>query len=452
MNLINKNNIKISFYTLGCKVNYAETSTIMRRVSRYYRVIETTKAADIYIINTCAVTSKAEKDLKKIVKKILIININADIIVIGCYAQIDSKSILKIDGVSLVLGMKEKFNIIYHIKNLLKKKDVLKEKNTFKKLYSCKIEDINDYEESYSLDKNRTRSFLKIQDGCNYKCTYCTIPLARGTSRSLSINNLIINIKNILNNHIKEIVLTGINIGDYGMINNIRKYFFLDLIKAIDSIKFRNYDYRIRISSIEPNLITNEIIEFISKSIYFVPHFHIPLQSGSDYILNKMRRRYTVEIYKNKISKIKNLIPDCSIGVDVIVGFPGESEYDFLETYYLLKSLEVSYFHIFTFSERKNTYAANFVKDFIPGSVKNYRSKILRILSENKKKKFYNDYMNTKRKVLFEKKKKNNFIYGYTDNYIKVKHEWKSSLINTFQYVHLKDLDINDGAVLVDIC
>lgn len=436
------NLIKIAFYTIGCKLNFAETSTISRNIIKnpLFKKVEFTDFADFYIINTCSVTNNADKEFKYLVNKTIKNNKKAFIIAIGCYAQLNPKKILKIKGVNMVLGASEKFNISKYINNILYKKNIKKI------IHSCEINNLN-YITSYSLG-NRTRSFLKIQDGCDYKCTYCTIPLARGKSRSEKLEDILKNIKEIINHGVKEIVLTGINIGDYGKYNfndKNHKYNFLDLIKILDKIQEIK---RIRISSIEPNLLLDEIILFIKNSQRFVPHFHIPLQSGSDTILKKMKRRYLTNLYFEKVKKIKYNIPNASIGVDVIVGFPGETDDHFLETYFFLSKLEISYIHVFTYSERDNTEAINF-KNIVPKEIRYKRNKILRELSEQKKYIFYKKNINTKNNVLFENTNKNGYIYGYTDNFIRIKTKWNINLINTIKQVKLTKID-NDGFMLIN--
>ncbi|WGH25501.1 MAG: tRNA (N(6)-L-threonylcarbamoyladenosine(37)-C(2))-methylthiotransferase MtaB [Candidatus Shikimatogenerans bostrichidophilus] len=414
---------KIAFFTIGCKLNFAETSIIKKKFIKdkeKYNVVDFKKYADIYVINTCSVTHKAEADLKKKVNKILKINKNAHIVTIGCYSQIKKEKLYKLKGVKLVLGNNNKYDIKKYLEN--------KSNNCYSFSPPTK------YNDAFSLEKNRTRSFIKIQDGCNYKCTYCTIPLARGKSRSNSIKNIIKNIKYILKKGIKEIVLTGVNIGDYKYNNKD----FFKLIKEINNIKNLK---RIRISSIEPNLLKDEIIKFIYKNKKFLNHFHIPLQSGSDHILKKMRRRYLSNLYLNKINKILTLMPDACIGSDVIVGFPGEEKKNFIETYKLIKSINISYLHVFPFSIRKNT-GAFYMKNKVFNNIISYRCKKLRRLSFLKNRKFYKKFIGTIRKVLLENKKKG-WIYGYTDNYIKVKiisNKENNKYINKIKDVYLKSI------------
>ncbi|WP_110473378.1 tRNA (N(6)-L-threonylcarbamoyladenosine(37)-C(2))-methylthiotransferase MtaB [Candidatus Karelsulcia muelleri] len=423
--------IKVAFSTLGCKLNFTETDTIINKfLIKGYEYVKYISFADIYIINTCSVTNNAEKKLKKLVKIALKNNVNAFIVAIGCYSQVNPKKISLINGIDLIIGAKKKFKIINYLENLSKKKTA--------KIYYSDIKKSDLYFPSYSK-LNRTRSFLKIQDGCDYKCSYCTIPKARGTSKSDDITNIIKYAKNVRKKGIKEIVLTGVNIGDFG--KNLKpKSNFLELMKAMDSFFYEKKRIRIRISSIEPNLLNDDIINFLLKSKIFVHHFHIPLQSGSDEILNKMKRRYSSNFFEKKIIKIKNLMPNACIGSDVIVGFPGEQEKNFIETYLFLSKLDISYFHVFSYSERINTEAIS-MKNSIPQKIRYKRSKILRILSKRKKYNFYYKNINKKKKVLFEKKNKSGYIYGYTDNFIRTKTTWKSFLINQIKKVTLLNID-----------
>ena len=387
---------KVAFHTLGCKLNFTETSTIARSfVENGYELTDFSNKADFYVINTCSVTDNADKKFKNILNKANKNNPDAFKIVIGCYAQLKPESISKIQGVDLVLGANEKFNVVDYL-------DTLSKENTH--VYSCDINKVNSYESSFSVD-DRTRSFLKIQDGCDYKCTYCTIPLARGVSRSDSLENIKNNISQISAKSVKEIILTGVNIGDYGkgeFGNKKHETTFLELIKELDLTTKID---RFRISSIEPNLLKNDIIDFVSKSNLFVPHFHIPLQSGSNKILARMKRRYKKELYEDRINHIHSKIDNCCIGVDVIVGFPGETDLDFQDTYDFLLNLEISYLHVFTYSERDNTEAA-IMNDNIPKNIRNKRSKMLRSLSEKKKRIFYNSQLNKVRPILFETENK----------------------------------------------
>ena len=430
---------KVAFHTLGCKLNFTETSTIARSfVENGYELTDFSNKADFYVINTCSVTDNADKKFKNILNKANKNNPDAFKIVIGCYAQLKPESISKIQGVDLVLGANEKFNVVDYL-------DTLSKENTH--VYSCDINKVNSYESSFSVD-DRTRSFLKIQDGCDYKCTYCTIPLARGVSRSDSLENIKNNISQISAKSVKEIILTGVNIGDYGkgeFGNKKHETTFLELIKELDLTSKID---RFRISSIEPNLLKNDIIDFVSKSNLFVPHFHIPLQSGSNKILARMKRRYKKELYEDRINHIHSKIDNCCIGVDVIVGFPGETDSDFQDTYDFLLNLEISYLHVFTYSERDNTEAAS-MNDNIPKNIRNKRSKMLRSLSEKKKRIFYNSQLNKKRPILFETENKFGYIHGYTDNYIKVRHPWSPSLSNKIIYAKLSKID-NEGFVRVE--
>ena len=420
---------KVAFHTLGCKLNFSETSTIARDfVSNGFKKVDFSESADIYVINTCSVTENADNRFKSIVKQALSVNSNAFIIAIGCYAQLKPQELADLNGVDLVLGAKEKFNIMDYI-NDLSKQDICK-------IHSCEIDEADFYVGSYSYG-DRTRAFLKVQDGCDYKCTYCTIPLARGISRSDKLENILSNAKNISQKGIKEIVLTGVNIGDYGkgeFGNKKHNHTFLEMIKALDSVEGIN---RLRISSIEPNLLKNESIEFVSKSNSFVPHFHIPLQSGSNFILKKMKRRYQREVYEDRVNQINSIMPHACIGVDVIVGFPGETEELFLETYNFLNKLDVSYLHVFTYSERQNTEAST-MKGSVPMKVRKKRSKLLRGLSVKKRRSFYEKSIGSNRTVLFEGENKSGYIHGFTENYIRVRHPWDPGLVNTLKKVKLE--------------
>ena len=431
---------KVAFHTLGCKLNFTETSTIARSfVENGFELTDFSKKADFYVINTCSVTDNADKKFKNILNRAKKRNPNAFNIIVGCYAQLKPKYISEIPGVDLVLGANEKFNVIDYVGQLDKA-------NTF--VYSCDINDVNKYESSYSVD-DRTRSFLKVQDGCDYKCTYCTIPHARGISRSDSLENIKMNVSKIASKDIKEIILTGVNIGDYGkgeFGNKKHETTFLELIKELDLTQNIN---RFRISSIEPNLLKNNIIDFIATSNLFVPHFHIPLQSGSNKILGLMKRRYRKELYEDRIRYIQSKINDVCIGVDVIVGFPGETDSDFQETYNFLLNLDISYLHVFSYSERDNTEASNMLNP-VPKNVRFQRSKMLRSLSEKKRRIFYNSQINRVRPVLFESENKLGYIYGYTDNYIKVRHPWNPKLSNKIVQAKLIEID-NDGFVRIKL-
>ncbi len=430
---------KVAFYTIGCKLNYAETSTISRKFSNfYYQHVSFKEYADIYVINSCSVTKNAENEFKRIIRSALSKNNKAFIIAIGCYAQLNPKKVYSIIGVNLVLNDDEKYRIIDFVNGYEHK-----QKYNNKKNYS--------YYSSYSIGENRTRSFLKIQDGCDYKCSYCIIPQSRGPSRSDYISNILNKIKIIFKKGIKEIVLTGINIGDYGKINGNSKYTFFDLIQSIeDNIKEGG---RIRLSSIEPNLLKNKHIEFLSKSKFFVPHFHIPLQSGSNKILGYMRRRYKKELFLEKVKFIRYLMPYSYIGSDVIVGYPGETYKYFIETYNFLEELDISSIHIFTYSSRQNTLSSSITNGICNIKIKKKRNKILRLLSNKKYIFFCKNQLFTKKTVLFEKfSSDKNYLYGYTENYIRAKIRInKISILyrNTLQNVVLNKIDNKDGIVIV---
>ncbi|RUA06360.1 MAG: tRNA (N(6)-L-threonylcarbamoyladenosine(37)-C(2))-methylthiotransferase MtaB [Flavobacteriia bacterium] len=431
---------KVAFYTLGCKLNFSETSTIARNFKNEgFKRVDFEEEADIYVINTCSVTDNADKRFKTIVKNALKKNENAFIIAIGCYAQLKPEELAKVGGVDMVLGATEKFKVTDYINNLTK--------NEIGEVHSCEIEEANFYVGSYSIG-DRTRAFLKVQDGCDYKCTYCTIPLARGISRSDTLENIVTNAKKIAEEGIKEIVLTGVNIGDYGkgeFGNKQHDHTFLDLVKALDEV---DGIQRLRISSIEPNLLKNETIEFVSQSKRFVPHFHIPLQSGSNELLRSMKRRYQKELYTDRVKQIKSLMPDACIGVDVIVGFPGETDEIFLETYHFLNDLDISYLHVFTYSERPNTEAVE-MDHVVPQNVRAKRSKMLRGLSVKKRRAFYESQLGNELSVLFEGENKNGTMFGFTENYVKVKTPFQEKLINTVHKIQLKEID-EDGVVVFD--
>jgi threonylcarbamoyladenosine tRNA methylthiotransferase MtaB len=435
-----ENKKKVAFYTLGCKLNFSETSTIARNFQNEgFDRVEFEEVADIYVINTCSVTENADKQFKQIVKKATKLNDKAFIAAVGCYAQLKPEELVAVDGVDLVLGATEKFKITDYINDL--------SKNDRGEVHSCEIEEADFYVGSYSIG-DRTRAFLKVQDGCDYKCTYCTIPLARGISRSDALENVLKNASEISQQGIKEIVLTGVNIGDYGkgeFGNKKHEHTFLDLVKALDEVEGIE---RLRISSIEPNLLKNETIDFVSQSRTFVPHFHIPLQSGSNEILKKMKRRYLREVYSERVAKIKEVMPHACIGVDVIVGFPGETDEDFLETYHFLNDLEISYLHVFTYSERDNTEAAA-MDGVVPMNVRSKRSKMLRGLSVKKRRAFYESQIGTNRTVLFEGENKEGYIHGFTENYVKVKTPWNPELVNTLHQVRLTHID-EDGSVRME--
>lgn len=432
-----KTDKKVAFYTLGCKLNFSETSTIARDFQNEgFNRVEFDDYADIYVINTCSVTENADKRFKTIVKSALQKNEDAFLIAIGCYAQLKPEELANINGVDLVLGATEKFKVLDYIEDL--------SKNQMGEIHSCEIDEADFYVGSYSIG-DRTRAFLKVQDGCDYKCTYCTIPLARGISRSDTLENVIENAKEISAKGIKEIVLTGVNIGDYGkgeFGNKKHEHTFLELVQALDTVQGI---HRIRISSIEPNLLQNETIDFVSGSRSFVPHFHIPLQSGSDELLKSMKRRYQSSLYADRVKKIKTLMPHACIGVDVIVGFPGETDEVFLETYKFLSDLDISYLHVFTYSERPNTEAIA-MKGVVPIKVRNKRSKMLRGLSVKKRRAFYESQLGETLTVLFEGENKKGYIHGFTENYVKVKTPWNPALVNSLHPVKLTNID-EDGLV-----
>lgn len=431
---------KVAFYTLGCKLNFSETSTIARNFSNEgFDRVDFSEKADIYVINTCSVTENADKRFKTIVKQAQKNNEDAFIAAIGCYAQLKPQELADVDGVDLVLGATEKFKITDYLNDLTK--------NDLGEIHSCEIDEADFYVGSYSIG-DRTRAFLKVQDGCDYKCTYCTIPLARGISRSDTMDNVLKNAREISTQGIKEIVLTGVNIGDYGkgeFGNKKHEHTFLDLVTELDKVEGIE---RLRISSIEPNLLKNEIIDLVSTSRAFVPHFHIPLQSGSNAILKKMKRRYMRELYVDRVTKVKEVMPHACIGVDVIVGFPGETDEHFLETYNFLNELDISYLHVFTYSERDNTEAAE-MNGVVPKKVRSKRSKMLRGLSVKKRRAFYESQLGTIRTVLFEGENKAGYIHGFTENYIKVKTPWNPKLVNTLHKVKLTEID-DDGLVRFD--
>ena len=428
---------KVAFYTLGCKLNFSETSTIARDFQNEgFERVDFSDVADIYVINTCSVTENADKRFKKIVKQALQVNADAFIIAIGCYAQLQPQELADVYGVDLVLGATEKFKITDYLNDL--------SKQSVGSVHACEIEAADFYVGSYSIG-DRTRAFLKVQDGCDYKCTYCTIPLARGISRSDSLQNVLKNAYEISKKGIQEIVLTGVNIGDYGkgeFGNKKHQHTFLELIQALDTVEGIK---RLRISSIEPNLLKNETIDFVSKSNCFVPHFHIPLQSGSNLVLKNMRRRYMRELYEERVAVIKQQMPDACIGVDVIVGFPGETEALFLETFNFLNKLDISYLHVFTYSERPNTLAAS-MQNAVPKTIRTKRSKLLRGLSVKKRRAFYESQLGSIRTVLFEGENKSGYIHGFTENYVKVKTPWNPTLVNTLHEIELTKID-GDGLV-----
>lgn len=428
---------KVAFYTLGCKLNFSETSTIARGFKEEgFERVDFSENADMYVINTCSVTENADKRFKTIVKQAQKVNPDAFVAAIGCYAQLKPEELAAVNGVDLVLGATEKFKITDYINDL--------SKNDMGEVHSCEIEDADFYVGSYAIG-DRTRAFLKVQDGCDYKCTYCTIPLARGISRSDTLENVLKNAAEISSKGIKEIVLTGVNIGDYGkgeFGNKKHKHTFLDLVKALDQVAGI---HRLRISSIEPNLLKNETIDFVANSNSFVPHFHIPLQSGSDTILKLMRRRYLSNLYVDRVKRIREVMPHACIGVDVIVGFPGETDAHFLETYQFLNELDISYLHVFTYSERDNTAAVEMDGE-VPKKVRSKRSRMLRGLSVKKRRAFYESQLGSIRTVLFEGENKEGYIQGFTENYVKVKTPWNPNLVNTLHEVELSEID-EDGLV-----
>lgn len=425
---------KVAYYTLGCKLNFSETSTIARLFGDAgYAKVDFEDCPDIYIINTCSVTENADKKCKQLVKKAMNINPDAFVAIVGCYAQLKPEEIGKIPGVDLVLGANEKFNLVEHIEQLESKKEEAI-------LAYSSIKETKEFVPAFSFG-DRTRSFLKVQDGCDYFCTFCTIPLARGKSRNATISETVLEAEKIAKTDIKEVVLTGVNIGDFGQGNEEEN--FLGLIKELDNVEGID---RYRISSIEPNLLSNEIIHFsLNEAKRFVPHFHIPLQSGNDRLLKAMRRKYVRELYAERVAYIKELRPDTCIGVDVIVGFPGETDEEFLDTVDFLKDLDISYLHVFTYSERANTSAVK-LGDAVPMNVRKERSKQLHILSEKKKRAFYESQLGTTRSILFEHEEDEGMMYGFTENYVKVKMPYDVQLVNTFCTLKLETID-RDGIV-----
>ncbi len=426
----------VAFYTLGCKLNFSETSSIQRKLhDAGFLKVDFDAGADVYVINTCSVTEHADKKCKRVVKEVLSYNPNAYIAVVGCYAQLKPTEIAEIPGVDVVLGASEKFNIEHHLNDLVKR-----EKGA---VYSCDINDVNDFTPAHSFG-DRTRTFLKIQDGCDYGCTYCTIPLARGKSRSASIAELVNQAEAIASQGVKEIVITGVNTGDFG---NAKGERFIDLIRVLDDI---NGISRFRISSIEPNLLTDEIIDFVAQSKKFVPHFHVPLQSGSDKILNLMRRRYLRDGYQSRVAKIKSSMPHCCIGVDVIVGFPGETHDDFMESYNFISQLDISYLHVFTYSERPQTLAAEMPHRVLDRD-RFERNAMLRILSDKKKRAFYEQHLNSIQEVLWEGDYDHGVMHGFTRNYIKAKTTYDEKRINTLSEITLHQLndDITASVLLM---
>ena len=412
----------IAFHTLGCKLNFSETSTLSRLFDKEgFEKREFNQDADVYVINTCSVTENADKECKQLIRKVKRQNPNSTVVITGCYAQLKAEEIGRIDGVDIVIGAGEKYNIVEHLKTY--------KKNGTAKVCSCDIDDVEGFHSSFSLN-DRTRTFLKVQDGCDYSCTFCTIPLARGHSRSDTIQGVIDNVKELQQTGIQEIVLTGVNLGDFGKGfngNRTREENFYDLVVALDQ---QTTIPRYRISSIEPNLLTNEIIDYVAASRSFMPHFHIPLQSGSNVLLARMKRRYKRELYADRVAHIKSIMPHCCIGVDVIVGFPGETEELFQETYDFLHGLDISYLHVFTYSERENTPAID-MDGVVPIHVRKERNARLRDLSEKKMNFFTEQHLGQSRSVLFEQSEKNGTMEGYSDNYIKVSIPFQAENVNT---------------------
>ena len=437
---MNQNNT-VALTTLGCKLNFSETSTISRQFKNVgYSIVRFDQFSDIYVINTCSVTENADKQFKSYVSKALKINQDAFIIAIGCYAHLKPEELANVNGVDLVLGSKEKFKMLDYLNDFKKKQSG--------KIHSCEISETNFYRSSFSIG-DRTRSFLKVQDGCDYKCTYCTIPLARGISRSDKLDNILRAAKEISDSGIKEIVLTGVNIGDYGkgeFGNKNHENTFLELVTALDKVDGIS---RVRISSIEPNLLSNDIINFVSNSKKFVPHFHIPMQSGSDTILKLMKRRYLSKLYRDRINHVKQVMPNACIGADVIVGFPGETEEEFMETYNFIKSLDLSYLHVFTYSERDNTEALG-LSNVVSSNIRSKRSKLLRALSVQLKRKFYMSQLGTIKNVLFEPENRNGFIYGFSNNYVRIKTPWRSSIKDKIIPFELQNIS-DDGLVTGEV-
>ncbi|MBP2618888.1 tRNA (N(6)-L-threonylcarbamoyladenosine(37)-C(2))-methylthiotransferase MtaB [Chryseobacterium jejuense] len=429
-----------AYHTLGCKLNFAETSTIARQLTDAgYDKVSFDEKANVYVINTCSVTENADRECKLHVKRAMKANPDGLVVIVGCYAQLKPEEISQIEGVDLVLGAKEKFNILSYL-------DDLEKSDNEGIVHSCEIEETDFFIGSYSIG-DRTRAFLKVQDGCDYKCTYCTIPLARGISRSDTIENVLRNASEIAAKDIKEIVLTGVNIGDYGkgeFGNKRHEHTFLDLISELDKVEGIE---RIRISSIEPNLLKDESIELVSKSRSFVPHFHIPLQSGSDDLLKKMKRRYLTKLYNDRVKKIREVMPDAAIGVDVIVGFPGETEETFLETYNFLNELPITYLHVFTYSERENTEAAA-MEGVVPVAERKKRNKMLRILSEKKKMAFYQTQLGKTLPVLWEHENKDGKMFGFTENYVRVQKDFDPASVNKIEFLNLEKI-LSDGTVSV---
>lgn len=428
---------KVAFYTLGCKLNFSETSTISRLFEDAgFAKVDFEEHPDVYVINTCSVTENADKKCKQLVKRAKKINPDSFVVIVGCYAQLKPTEIAQITGVNMVLGANEKFNILEHLEKV--------DQTSNETIVSFdNIKQTKEFVPSFSYG-DRTRSFLKVQDGCDYFCTFCTIPLARGKSRNASIAETIVEAKKIAATEIKEVVLTGVNIGDFGQGEGEN---FFELIQSLDKVEGID---RFRISSIEPNLLSNEIIDFcLSDSKRFVPHFHVPLQSGSNRILHLMRRKYERSLYAERVQQIKSLRKDACIGVDVIVGFPGETDEDFMETIDFLKDLDISYLHVFTYSERANTGAPK-LGEAVPMDVRRERSKQLHLLSDRKKRQFYEENRESKRSVLFEQEEDEGLMYGFTENYVKVKYPYDPQLVNTFQEIILTEVD-RDGIMKCEL-
>ncbi len=428
---------KVAFYTLGCKLNFSETSTLSRMFEKEgYEKVDFDKGADIYVINTCSVTDNADKKCRKVISEARKFAGDPYVIVLGCYAQLKPDEIAGIEGVDAVLGAAEKFNLFSYLKEFTKSGDT--------RVFASPVNEAREYNQAFSIN-DRTRTFLKVQDGCDYSCSFCTIPMARGNSRSDTIENVVKNAGKIADEGVKEIVLTGVNTGDFGIRNGHRENRFIDLIRELD--KIQEID-RYRISSIEPNLLTDEIIGFVTVSNKFVPHFHIPLQSGSNRILKKMRRRYLRELYADRVARIKSVMPNACIGVDVIVGFPGETDNDFLTTYEFINQLEVSYLHVFSYSERANTPASE-MDHSVPMKVRRERSKMLRNLSSKKRRKFYEDNLGSEEVVLFENDIEKGRMHGFTRNYIRVTAKYDPILINETLPVRLRSIN-GDGYVEIE--
>ena len=438
-------NRKIALHTLGCKLNFSETSAIGRTlVEKGFQKVEFGEVADYYIINTCSVTQNADKETRYIVKTALRTNPGAKVIIVGCYAQLKPEEIAQIPGITLVLGANEKFKINEYIEQLEAKEDA-----GLPTIIAGDINEVAFYSDAYSFG-DRTRSFLKVQDGCDYFCSFCTIPLARGKSRSMSIEHTMQTARKVALTGVKEVVLTGVNIGDFGKTADGNERTDENLFQLLQQLEKIEEVERWRISSIEPNLLTNDIISFVADSNKFMPHFHIPLQSGSDKILKLMRRKYLRKLYQDRVEFIRKTIPHACIGVDIIVGFPGETQEQFLETYNFINDLDVSYLHVFTYSERANTRALN-ITPVVPMPDRKERNKMLRILSEKKKRKFYADHLNTTRKALFEMESDPGVMYGFTDNYIKVAIPYNEKFFNTIQTVSLdkiSDFGHVNGSIL----